>query len=123
MFVMTLMILAYTLGNRQQFKRGLLAIATIGPLTSLILICLPSYSGWFGVGYNLVAMTPWFVHVIRTKKTSGISGKSILFSFGAISCTLTYAILIGSPQLVTGCAIGLITNSTVLYYYLRYRKA
>lgn len=121
MLIITVTTLAYTLGNRKQFIQGLIAIAIVGPLTSYLLIEFPGISGWVGVSLNAVASAPWLVHVIRTKKTSGISERSLFFSLGAIFCTLTYALLIASAPLVVGCALGLVSVSTVMRYYYRYR--
>jgi len=121
MLVITATTLAYTLGNKKQFIRGLIAIAIVGPLTSYIIIVFPGVSGWVGVIYNAIASTPWLVHVIRTKKTSGISERSLFFSLGAIICTFTYALLITSAPLVVGCIVGLTTISVAMRYYYRYR--
>ena len=123
MLIITTMMLAYTLGNKKQFKRGLMAIAIIGPITSLFLIFMSSVSGWVGVVYNLIAVLPWIFHIVSTKKTSGISERSIYCALGAITCTLTYALLIGSPQLITGCLIGVAAQAIVMVYYYRYRNS
>ena len=119
--VITVMTLGYTLKDKRQFTKGLLAIATIGPLTSYLLIAYPSQSGWVGVIYNAIASTPWVVHVVRTKKTSGISERGFFFALGAMLCTLVYGVLVDSIPLITGCILGMTSSAIVMTYYYRYR--
>lgn len=123
MLVLTLMVLAYTLSNKKQFLKGLMAIAIIAPITSYLLITHPGISGWIGVAYNAIASTPWLFRVIRTKKTSGISERSLYFTIGAILCTFTYGLLIGSAPLLTGCTFLLGSTLVIMTYYYRYRHA
>jgi|GEM_PF-1193639 len=120
-FTLTVATLAYTLGNRKQFLRGIVAIALVAPLTSYVLIAYSSVSGWVGVIYNLIASLPWVIHVVTSKKTSGISEKSLLFAYSAMLATLTYALLIGSLPLQVGTCIGLLNMTIVTTYYYRYR--
>ncbi len=121
MMLITLTTLFYLLGNKKQFTKGIIAIAVIGPLTSYLLVAYPSMSGWVGVVYNAIASTPWFVHVLRTKRVSGISERSIYFSLSAMLTTLSYGILISSIPLITGCVIGLTFNLIIMRYYYHYR--
>ena len=120
-FTITVMTLAYTLSDRKQFARGLLAIATIGPLTSYLLITYPSQSGWVGVVCNVIASTPQLVHVIRTKKTSGISESSLFFAVAALLATFVYGLLVHSIPLMAGCVFGMSSTIIIIAYYYRYR--
>jgi len=122
MMLITLGTLFYILGNKKQFVKGIVAIAIVGPITSYILIVHPSVAGWLGVAYNLIAATPWVLHVVITKKVSGISERSFYFSLSAMLCTLTYALLIVSIPLIVGCLLGLAYTSVIMGYYYKYRK-
>jgi uncharacterized protein with PQ loop repeat len=121
LFLLTVTALFYTLGNKNQFKRGLLAIAVVGPLTSYLLLQYPSISGWVGAAYNFIASLPWVFHVVRTKKTSGISERSLMFTYGALTCVFIYSILIVSIPLVVNISAAFITTSIIARYYYRYR--
>jgi hypothetical protein len=46
MFILTIFILGLLLSNRKQFAKGLISIAVLGPLTALIIINFPGFSGW-----------------------------------------------------------------------------
>src|SRR5579884_244626 len=121
MFFLTVVILGYILTNRKQFTKGLLTIAIVGPLTSYLIIKLPHTSGWLGVAYNSLSTLPWFRHLVVTKKSSGISHHTSIFTYGAISCTLSYAILIISFPLITGCLLGFVYTTAIAGYYRNYR--
>lgn len=120
LFTINAVILYFVLTDKKLFKRALLAIAIISPITSLILIQFPSLSGWLGVVYGVIASTPWLVHVLRTKKLRGISIKSLWLSQIALGCTLTYALLIGSLPLMTGCTLGLLNTWIITYRRYKY---
>jgi hypothetical protein len=68
MLVITSLILGFTLANKIQFIKGLVAIAIVGPLTGILILSFPHISGWIGVGYNFIAMMPWIIHILKTKK-------------------------------------------------------
>jgi uncharacterized protein with PQ loop repeat len=119
---LTILILGYTLTNKRQFSKGLLAIVIFGPTTSLLLLNFPHIAGWIGVLYNNIAAAPWLIHVIRTKKTSGISRHSLVWTYAAITFTFSYAILIISFPLMAGCLLGIFTTSIITRYYFRYHK-
>jgi uncharacterized protein with PQ loop repeat len=122
LFFITVAVLGYTLTNKRLFMRGITAIAIVGPLTSILLILVPHIGGWLGVAYNTAASTPWLVHIIKTKKTSGISSHSLALAYSATLFTLAYAILIVSYPLIVGCLLGLTYDGLTIRYYLRYRK-
>lgn len=122
MLAITATVLGFTLADRKQFVRGLLAIMIIGPATGMLIINYPNISGWIGVAYNFIAMMPWIIHIVRTKKTSGISIRALYFAIAAITSTLLYAILTDSAPLVIGTLIGLVLNGIVVGYYYKYRK-
>jgi uncharacterized protein with PQ loop repeat len=122
LLLLTVGILNFTLHNRRQFFRGVVAILIIGPLTGIVLSKFPLASGWMAVAYNWIASVPWMVRVIRTKKTSGISAYSLYWSIVAMSFTLTYALLIHSVPLITTCIEGLLYQAVIMRYYYRYRK-
>lgn len=122
MLLITVAMLAFTLADRTKFAKGIVAVIGIGGLISLSIIYFPQYAGWVGVLCNLAAMTPWVVHILHTKKTSGISDKYIFLSLGAIACNFTYAILIQSAPVLTGALIGIIGNLMVLFLYYKYRN-
>lgn len=121
LFLLTMTIMFYTLKNQKQFIRGLFAIIIVGPLTSYLLIKHPHISGWVGATYNIIASLPWLIHVIRTKKTSGISGRSLVFVYGALACVLAYAVLIISAPLLFGVGSALISTLIITKYYFSYR--
>ncbi len=123
MLIITATTLAYTLGNKRQFLKGLLSIIIVGPLTSILLLSYASFSGWVGVIYNAAASAPWVLHVITTKRTSGISERSLFFSLAAMLTTITYALLITSIPLIVACLIALSYNAVIMRYYYLYRKA
>ena len=114
--------LGYTLSNRKKFAQGLISIAIVGPVTSYLLIVHPGAGGWIGMAYNWIAGTPWLIKVVRGKKVSGISERSILFALGAMSCVLAYGIIIRSWPLIVGCIQGFAYELTVLKYYYRHRS-
>ncbi len=118
---LTIAILGFTLANRKQFVRGLITIAVVGPLTSYLLLVMPAGAGWVGMSYNWVANTPWLLRVVRRKKVSGISEKSLFFSIGAIIFTFTYGALIHALPLVVGGVQGLSYDCTILAYYYKHR--
>jgi len=122
MFLLTAATLAYTLGNRKQFNRGILAIAILGPLTNYIIVAHASISGWIGVIYNEVAVLPWVANIILTHKTSGLSERGLFFAIGAMTCTFTYGLLISSVQLIAGTLAGMLNTLIVMTYYYRYRR-
>ena len=115
-------VLGYILSNRKQFGKGMLAIATIGPLTSYLLILSPGSGGWIGMLYNWIAGTPWLIRVVRKKKVSGISAHGIFFALGAMSCVLAYGIIIRAWPLIVGSIQGFVYELTVARYYYRYRR-
>ena len=121
-FIISLAILGYVLSNRKQFFRGIITIVIVGPITSYVLFHSPSLSGWLGMLYNWIASTPQLLKIIRKKKVSGISEKSLFFATGAMILTLSYALIIHSPPLVSGCLIGLFYMSITMKYYYRHRK-
>jgi uncharacterized protein with PQ loop repeat len=112
----------YILSNRKLFAKGLLTIATVGPLTSYLLIAHPGWGGWIGMGYNWIAGTPWLYRIVKRKKVSGLSEKGIFFALGAMSCVLAYGIIIRSLPLITGSIQGFAYELTVLRLYYHHRK-
>jgi uncharacterized protein with PQ loop repeat len=113
--------ISYLLTNRKQLIKAIFSIVIIAPLVALLIIRYPSFSGWTGMIFNTISATPWLYHIITTKKTSGLSEKSLYFSLSAITCNLIYAIMIGSaPVLVSGLRGALYTLIIISYYY-RYR--
>lgn len=115
-------ILGYTLSNRKKFGQGLATIAIVGPLTSYMLIAHPGSGGWVGMAYNWIAGTPWLAKVVKHKKVSGISERSLYFALGAMICVLSYGLIIHSLPLITGCIQGLIYESIMLKFYYRHRR-
>lgn len=123
MFFMTGTIVSILLSSKKQRYAGILSIVTLGPLTSWLIIVYPDYAGWIGVVYNVIAATPWIVHVVRTKKTSGISERALFMALGAMVSTLSYGALIKSGPLIVGCLIGITFELIIMRYYYRYRHA
>jgi uncharacterized protein with PQ loop repeat len=121
--ILTALTLRYTLSNKNNLIKGLVAILIIGSLTGFLLIIFPKVSGWVGVTYNAIAGLPWLVRIITTKKTSGISEKSLFFTLVAIFCTFVYALLTNSVPQQVGCIIGITSIVIVMTYYYRYRLA
>ncbi len=115
-------LIGFTLSDRKQFSKGLAAIVIIGPITSYILITHPGSGGWVGMAYNWIAGTPWLFRVIRRKKVSGISEKSMFFALGAMACVLAYGLIIHSLPLITGSLQGFAYELIVLRYYYRHRS-
>ncbi|HEY5152908.1 MAG TPA: PQ-loop domain-containing transporter [Candidatus Saccharimonadales bacterium] len=122
LFFLTVVALGYILFNRKQFAKGLVTIATIGPLTSYLLIAHPGWGGWIGMGYNWIAGTPWLYRIVKRKKVSGLSEQGIYFALGAMSCVLAYGVIIHSSPLITGSLQGFAYELTVLRFYYRHRK-
>lgn len=122
MLVLTTITIGYLLKDKKQLAKGLVSIAVIGPIAALVIIKYPDFSGWTGMIFNTIASTPWLFHVVTTKRTSGISGRSLYFALGANLCTLTYAILIGSAPLIVGCVQGLTYLMVIAYHYYCYRN-
>jgi uncharacterized protein with PQ loop repeat len=122
MFFLTVATLGYTLSNRRKFAQGIVSIAVIAPVTSYLLIVHPAAGGWIGMAYNWIAGTPWLLKVVRGKKVSGISERSILFALGAMSCVLAYGLIIHSWPLITGSIQGFAYELTVMRYYYRHRR-
>ena len=122
LLLLTVGTLNFTLHNRRQFLRGLIAILIIGPFTAFMLLTFPSAAGWLAMLYNWAASAPWMIRVIRHKKTSGISEHSLYWSLAATGFTLTYALLIRSAPLITTCAEGLLYQAIIMRYYYRYRR-
>ena len=120
--ILTITILGFTLSNRKQFVKGLLTIAFVGPITSYALFHFPSQSGWFGMIFNWVAATPQLTRIVRKKKVSGLSQRGLYFAIGAMCFTLSYAVIIHSLPLITGCSIGLVYAFIIMTYYYRYRR-
>lgn len=114
-------ILAYLLGNRKQFAKGILSIVIVGPLTSYLLITWPDLAGWIGMAYNAIASTPWLVRVVTKRKVTGISERALLFAGGAMTCIFIYAVLIHAAPLIIGCLQGMVYEIIILRYYYRYR--
>lgn len=114
-------LIGYTLSNRKQFTKGVVTIAVIGPLTSYLLIAHPGAGGWIGMAYNWIAGTPWLVRIIRRKKVSGLSERGLWFAIGAISCVLTYGLLIRAWPLIVGSIQGYAYELTALKFYYRHR--
>jgi len=108
--------------NRRQFHQGLLTILLVGPLTAYMLWRFPDASGWIGMVYNFIAGTPYLIKVIKTKRLSGVSGRALVFAWGAMTTILTYAILVDAPPLIAGCIQGMIYQVIITKYYLRYRR-
>jgi len=119
---LTVAILGFTLANRKNFVRGLVAIAVVGPLTSYMLLRYPASGGWIGMSYNWLAGTPQLARIIRRKKVSGLSERALYFAVGAMLFTISYGLLIHSGPLIAGCSQGLVYASATLVYYYRYRR-
>lgn len=122
MLLLEIGVLYYLLFNRKTFLTGLLAIAAIGPLTAYVLFNFSFLSGWMGMVYNLIAATPWLIHVVTTKRVSGLSEHGLWLGVGAMICTFIYGVLIGSAPLITGCVQGILYSAVIVTYYYRYRK-
>jgi uncharacterized protein with PQ loop repeat len=120
--ILTIALLGYTLSNRKQFVRGLLAIVIVGPLTSYALLRFPAESGWLGMAFNWVAATPQLARIVHRKKVSGLSEKSLYWAVAAMLLTLAYGLLIHSRPLVTGSIRGLLYDYVILVYYYRHRR-
>jgi uncharacterized protein with PQ loop repeat len=118
---LTVIILGFTLSNRRQFSRGLVTIAVVGPLTSYLLLCFPGAAGWVGMSYNWLAATPMLIRIVRRRKVSGLSEKSLYFILGAILFTLSYGLLIHSWPLIVGCAQGIVYESIIVRFYYLHR--
>lgn len=123
MFFMTGAIVFLLLSSKKQRYSGLVSIFTLGPLTAYLIIVYPGLSGWIGMAFNVIASTPWVIHVMRTKKTSGISEKAMYLAISATLSTMAYAFLINSGPLITGTLIGICYELIILRYYYRYRHA
>ena len=121
MFGMTATIVAILLTNKRQFFSGITAISFLGPITGFVIVAYPNSAGWLGVAFNFIAASPWVLHVVRTKKTSGISERSLMLAWSAMTCTLIYGFLVHSAPLVVGCLIGITYNIIIAVYYYRYR--
>lgn len=119
--ILSVGILAYILSNRKQFFRGLVAIAIVGPITSYVLFHNPGAGGWIGAGYNWLAATPQLLRIIRRKKVSGLSERSLFFALGAMLFTLSYGLLIHSAPLIVGCLQGLAYMWVTMTFYYRHR--
>lgn len=122
LLLLTVGALNYTLHNRRQFLRGVVAILIIGPFTAFMLLAFPLSAGWLAMLYNWIASAPWMIRVVRHKKTSGISEHSLYWSIVAMSFTLSYALLIRSAPLITACIEGLLYQAVIMRYYYRYRS-
>ena len=120
-FGLTAITLAYLLTNKKHFVKAIISIAIIGPLTAILIINYPDFSGWTAMIFNTIASTPWLIHVIRTKKTSGISEGSLFFVLSAIICTFIFAIMTWSLPLIAGCIQNTIYLVIIMIYYYRYR--
>ncbi len=122
MLTITVGILGYLLTDKRLFVKALVSILIIGPIVTFLIIRLPDFSGWTGMIFNMIAATPWLLHVIKTKRTAGLSEVGFYFAFGAMLCTFTYAILISSLPLLMGCVQGLGYTGIIVFYYYRYRQ-
>jgi len=123
MFIVSVALLSFILShNRRQFHRGLLTIMLVGPLTTYLLWRFPNASGWMGMLYNFIAGTPYLIKVIKTKRLSGVSGRALIFAWGAMTTILLYAILVDAPPLIVGCTQAIIYQTIITKYYLRYRR-
>jgi uncharacterized protein with PQ loop repeat len=120
-FLITSVTLGFTLSHRKKFLRGIMAIAIIGPLTSVILIKQPWLGGWIGFAYNWFASTPQLIKVMKHKKVSGLSRHSLQFAIGAMLCVLAYGIIIHSYPLMVGCLQGLVYTAIIFRLYFRHR--
>ncbi|HVA11046.1 MAG TPA: hypothetical protein VNG32_02665 [Candidatus Dormibacteraeota bacterium] len=120
--ILNVALLGYTLSNRKQFVRGLVAIAVFGPLTSYALLRFPAESGWFGMAYNWVAATPQLARIVHRKKVSGLSERSLYWAMAAMLLTLAYGLLIHSRPLVAASIRGILYNFVIFIYYYRYRR-
>jgi hypothetical protein len=72
--------------------------------------------------YNAVASTPWLIHVVTTKRVSGLSERSIYLSTGAMLCVLIYGSMMGAVPLIAGCIQGLVYTAVVAIHYYNYRE-
>jgi uncharacterized protein with PQ loop repeat len=122
MLILTVSILALLLSNKKQFTKGLVSIVILGPLTSFIIVRFPDFSGWTGMIYNTIAATPWLVHVVTTKRVSGLSERSLFLSTGAMTCVLIYGIMTNATPLIAGCVQGLSYMLIVAFHYYYYRN-
>jgi uncharacterized protein with PQ loop repeat len=122
MFVLTVSVLGLLLSNKKQFAKGLISIAVLGPLTALIIIKFPDFSGWTGMIFNTIASTPWLIHVVTTKRVSGLSERSIYLSTGAMLCVLAYGSMMGAVPLIAGCIQGLLYMVIIASHYYYYRN-
>lgn len=114
--------LGYLLSNRKQFVKSLCTLVIVAPLTSYLLVRNPAAGGWIGMVYNWVASTPWLYRVVKYKKVSGISEQGIYFAFGAMSCVLTYGIIVHSWPLIAVITQSLVYELIICRYYYRYRN-
>ena len=121
-FGLTAITLAYLLTNKKHFVKAIISIAIIGPLTAILIIRYPDFSGWTAMIFNTVASTPWLIHVIKTKRTSGISEGSLYFVLSAIVCTYIYAIMTSAVPLIAGCIQNFSYLMVITWYYYKYRK-
>jgi uncharacterized protein with PQ loop repeat len=115
-------VLYFVLRNKNLYKRGILTIMVVAPITSYVIWSFPEYSGWLGAGYNAIAATPWLIHVLRTTKLSGISKHALWYDQIAMGCTLAYALIIGSAPLIVGCVQGFIFTWIIQYRTYKYTK-
>ncbi len=122
LFCLTVVLLGYVLGNKRQFYRGVITIIIVGPLGGAALVYWPLNSGWFGMGFNLIAVLPQLYRVIRVKKVSGISIHGLTYALAAIACTMTYGILVHAHVLTLACLQGTVIEGIFVYYYLRYHR-
>ncbi|TXG77105.1 hypothetical protein E6P97_02385 [Patescibacteria group bacterium] len=113
--------LGFTLANKVIFIRSIAAVIFIGGGIAAAIITLPAYAGWIGVACNTIAMMPWIIRIIYTKKTSGLSERALYLGTGAILCSAAYAVLIESTPLLVGNLLGLIGNGIALRYCYTYR--
>ncbi len=120
-FSIGIALLGFVLSNHKQFLKGIITIAIVGPITSYILFHSPSLAGWMGMLYNWIASTPELLLIVRKKKVSGISEKSLFFATGAMTLTVIYAFIIHSPPLIAGCLQGLIYMLVIFKYFYRHR--
>ena len=123
MFFMTGLMVILLVSTKKQRYSELLSVLLLGPFTAYLIVVYPELAGWVGVIFNIIAATPWLVHVLKTKKTSGISERALFLALGAMLSTLIYGLLIGSGPLVVGTIIGLLYEATIMSYYYRYRHS
>lgn len=123
MFIITGLTISYLVTNKSKRQKAILSVALVAPLAAWLIVAYPASAGWFAVIFNTIAAAPWVYHVVTSKRTSGISEKSLYFVYGALLCTLTYAAMIVSTPLIVSCLKGLTFNVIVTTYYYMYRKA